>query len=79
MALTEVAVATGDAVDGEVLTYLEIGRVVSRRGNGLAIQLVEHPVVVLQVLRGEAGVLLQALSRSRASSSSKNLGMKGLR
>ncbi len=55
VALTEIAIATGDAVDGEVLTYLEIGRVVSRRGNGLAIQLVEHPVVVLQVLRGEAG------------------------
>lgn len=55
VALTEVAVAAGDAVDGEVFTYLEIGRIVSRRCDGLAIQLVEHPVVVLQVLRGQAG------------------------
>ena len=55
MALAEVAVAPGDAIDGEVLPYLYIGGIDAAAGDGLAIQLVEHPVVVLQILRGEAG------------------------
>ena len=55
VALAEVAVATSDTVDGEVFTYLEIGRIVAGGRNGLAIQLVEHPVMMLQVLLNERG------------------------
>jgi hypothetical protein len=53
--LAEVAVATGDAVDGEVFTDLDVGGIAAAAGDGLAIQPIEHPVMVLQVLRGKAG------------------------
>jgi len=50
MALTEVAVATGDAIDGEVLADLEIGGIVAGGLDRFAIQFAQYPVVVLQIL-----------------------------
>ncbi len=55
MTLAEVAVATGDTIDGEVFPDLDVRRIDAAAGDGLAIQPVEHPVMVLQILRGEAG------------------------